>query len=125
MIDKRFGISLVLCVAATAVVLSASLAATAEEPGWQRALAVRSDALNLEHGLGRYANGSLGKPGTGWLQALAARSEALNRAHSLGAYAPRTTSSTSPGWLRALMVRSDGLNRKYRLGEYATSSQRR
>jgi hypothetical protein len=117
---KRFGIGLVLAAVATAVILSAALAARAEQPAWQRALAARSDALNRVHRLGPYR--SLGAPGPGWLQALAARSEALNRAHGIGTGGQaRRTAAAEAGWLRALAVRSDALNREYRLGEYATS----
>jgi hypothetical protein len=113
---------IVLATAASAVGLAAGTAenvATADQPAWQRALAVRSEALDRKYHLGEN-NRNLGAPGPGWRETLMQRSEALNRKYGLGNDAPTSTAkSTTPDWAKALQARSDALDRKYRLGKYA------
>ena len=48
----------------------------------------RSDALNRQYGLGRYAPGGDCRDTPDWFRALVLRSDALNRAGNLGRYAP-------------------------------------
>ncbi len=55
---------------------------------WELGLAARSDALNREHGLGRYAPGGECADVPSWYRALVLRSDDLNRQNRLGAYAP-------------------------------------
>ena len=92
---NRLGFGIVLVVAG--VVASFAIAATAfgskssETPAWEKALMARSDALNRQYGLGKYA-------GT--------RTKSGHRAET-------------PAWEKALMARSDALNRHYKLGKYA------
>jgi hypothetical protein len=80
----RNTILLALVVAAVAVP-TAQAGAT---PGWRQALAVRSEALNREYRLGRFAvpatAATNAKPA--WLKALEARGRAMNQRYSLGAY---------------------------------------
>jgi hypothetical protein len=50
----------------------------------------RSDAMNRENGLGKYARQTTRTSSApDWLAALNARSEALNRQYGLGGYAPK------------------------------------
>jgi hypothetical protein len=71
----------------SAVALAAPpMAAADSQAAWQRALAVRSDALNRQYHLGQYAvPRALTAPTTpAWLAALEARSRALNARYGLG-----------------------------------------
>jgi hypothetical protein len=52
------------------------------QAAYYRALALRSDGLNRQHHLGRYA-----EDGAAYFEALAARSDGLNRRYGLGRYA--------------------------------------
>jgi hypothetical protein len=61
------------------------------DPGWQKALGARSEALNEQYGLG--------------VRAPVAAESAL--------------ASSEPAWIRALRLRSEPQNRQYKLGEYA------
>src|SRR5690242_15751133 len=58
-------------------------------PTWRHALAVRSEALNRQHHLGRFAvpaaAATNAKPA--WLEAMEARGRAMNQRYSLGTYA--------------------------------------
>jgi hypothetical protein len=56
------------------------------EPG-ALGLAARSDALNRQYGLGRYAPGGECADIPDWFRALAIRSDAMNRRDGLGPYA--------------------------------------
>ncbi len=65
-----------------------STASTNSAAAWQRALTIRSDALNRRYGLGPYARNAAGASEPAWLRALMIRSDALNRQYKLGKYAP-------------------------------------
>ena len=54
---------------------------------WEAGLQARSDALNRQHGLGRYAAGGECADIPDWYRALVLRGDAMNRAHGLGPYA--------------------------------------
>ena len=62
--------------------------AGADSAAWQRALLLRSDALNRKYGLGLYARTPEDTTEPAWLRALMVRSDALNRQYELGEYAP-------------------------------------
>lgn len=67
-------------------------APASQEPAWQRALAIRSNALNRTYHLGGYA---------------------VPRA---------LTARTTPAWYRALELRSKALNERFGLGRFETAS---
>jgi hypothetical protein len=77
---------LLAVVIAAVSVPSASAGAT---PTWRHALTVRSEALNRDYHLGRFAVPAAAatnrKPA--WLKALEARGRAMNQRYSLGTYA--------------------------------------
>ena len=54
---------------------------------WELGLLARSDALDREYGLGRYAPGGECAEGPDWSRALILRSDELNRQNGLGPYA--------------------------------------
>ena len=54
---------------------------------WELGLMARSDALNRQYGLGRYAPGGECADVPDWYRALILRSDELNRLNHLGAYA--------------------------------------
>jgi hypothetical protein len=54
---------------------------------WKLGLIARSDALNRQYGLARYAPGGECADIPDWYRALILRSDALNRQHGLGPYA--------------------------------------
>ena len=54
---------------------------------WELGLIARSDALNRQYGLGRYAPGGECADIPDWFRALILRSDAMNRAGRLGPYA--------------------------------------
>jgi len=85
-------IVVVLAVAASAVALAAGTNGTdgtdGTDPGWQKALEIRSDALNRQYRLGAYAQQRTTADATPeWAKALEIRSDALNRQYRLGKYA--------------------------------------
>ena len=55
-------------------------------PPWMDGLMARSDALNRDNHLGRYAPGGPCADVPDWFRALVLRSDALNRAQRLGRY---------------------------------------
>lgn len=55
---------------------------------WELGLMARSDALNKQYGLGRYAPGGECADIPDWFRALVLRSDAMNRQNGLGTYAP-------------------------------------
>ena len=55
---------------------------------WMRGLLARSEALNRQYGLGRYAEGGECHDIPDWFRALVLRSDGMNRAGGLGDYAP-------------------------------------
>jgi hypothetical protein len=55
MLGKLISTGLVVAVVALGLVGTAGAAGTAEQPAWQKALHARSDALNRQYGLGKYA----------------------------------------------------------------------
>ena len=59
----------------------------AAEP-WMRGLLARSEALNRQYRLGRYAEGGDCADIPDWFRALVLRGDAMNRAGGLGDYAP-------------------------------------
>jgi hypothetical protein len=115
----RFGIGTGIILAVLVIPLGIAAAGT-DQPGWQKALNARSEALNLKYGLGNPALRTLSLTSPGWQQGLTARSEGLNRKYGLGGGTIRTLSVASPGWQQGLKARSDALNRAYGLGTYAT-----
>jgi len=87
---KKLVLAIVIVVAVTisAVALAAETARTdGVEPGWQKALAIRSDALNRKYHLDSSERHVAANPAPVWAQALAIRSEALNRKYHLGKHA--------------------------------------
>jgi hypothetical protein len=97
---KRFARGLVLVVVALALGVSTGAAFAAQPPDWQKALNVRSKALDHKYRLDKYA-------GT------------LARRYHLGGSTRTSASAGAPDWLTALVVRSDALDREYGLGPYA------
>jgi hypothetical protein len=69
------------------------VAAPASHGGWQRALAIRSDALNKKYHLGKYAvpRALTARTTSTWYRALELRSRALNDRYGLGDSAPTAT----------------------------------
>ena len=59
----------------------------AAEP-WMRGLMARSEALNRQYHLGRYAEGGACADIPEWFRALVLRGDAMNRAGGLGDYGP-------------------------------------
>lgn len=55
---------------------------------WMRGLIARSDALDRQYRLGRYAEGGECADIPDWFRALILRGDAMNRAGGLGDYAP-------------------------------------
>ena len=120
--NGRRSITSILAVAVVAGTIGVGAAVTGDEPQWLKALNIRSEALNRQHGLGEHARSTAQVERPDWLRALMIRSEALNRQHGLGRYARNPASAKAPQWLQALIIRSDALNREYKLGEYAPRS---
>ena len=91
MFGKKLVIAIVvvLAVSASAAALAAGTASTdGLEPEWQKALAIRSDALNRKYDLGTSAQQRAVADATPeWAKALIARSDALDRKYRLGKYA--------------------------------------
>ena len=79
-------VTLLGIVAALGLLVVPVAAPASPQPGWERALAIRSDALNRQYHLGDYA---------------------VPRA---------LTARTTPAWYRALELRSRALNERYGLG---------
>jgi hypothetical protein len=99
MFGRRVIRGLVLVVLAIAIGANAGAALASQPPDWQKALNVRSQALDHRYKLDRYA-------------------ATLARKYHLGS--TRTSASAgAPDWLKALVVRSDALDRAYGLGAYA------
>lgn len=126
MFGKTFGIGagIVAALLVAAIAIPTFAVGSVEQPAFQKALSARSDALNREYGLGRYARPATRATAPGWMQGLIVRSDALNRRYGLGEYARKPAGATAPtpAWLQALLVRSDALNRMYGLGKYANGS---
>ncbi|HMN98088.1 MAG TPA: hypothetical protein PKD59_01610 [Miltoncostaeaceae bacterium] len=55
---------------------------------WELGLRARSDGLDRQYGLGRYAPGGACADVPDWFRALVLRGDAMNRAGGLGLYAP-------------------------------------
>ena len=86
MLGTKFATTIVIVVAVA--ISGVSLAAGAvrtdgAEPGWQKALAIRSEALNRKYHLGSSKQQAAADATQEWAQALAIRSEALNRRYHL------------------------------------------
>ncbi|WP_411278333.1 hypothetical protein [Gaiella sp.] len=78
-------IVIVVAVAISGVALAGGTVRTNRvEPGWQKALAIRSEALNRKYHLGLSEQRAAAEATPEWAQALAIRSEALNRKYHLG-----------------------------------------
>ena len=101
-----------------AVGVTTAVAHSGEAPAWQRALLVRSAALDQRYVHAAQLQRRLRTPEPGWLVALRLRSEALDRRYGL-ADARSSQAAGGPDWYRALMERSDALDRAFRLGRYA------
>jgi hypothetical protein len=92
---NRLGLGIVVVLAG--LVAGVAFAATAvgstssETPAWEKAIMVRSDALNRRYKLGKYA----------------------------GTRTKTARQAEMPAWEKAIMARSDALNRRYKLGKYA------
>jgi hypothetical protein len=97
---KRFARGLVLVVVALALGVSSGAALAAQPPDWQKALSVRSKALDHKYRLDKYAS-------------------MLARRYHLGGSTRTSASTAAPDWLTALIERSDALDRAYGLGPYA------
>ena len=81
----------ILVATAVAITVGAGFRTASGEPPWERALNIRSEALNEKYGLGEVRRtAGTGQPS--WLRALMIRSEALNEMHGLGRHS-RTLAS--------------------------------
>ena len=63
---------------------------------WELGLIARSDGLNQQHRLGRYAEGGECADVPDWFRALMIRSDAMNRQNGLGPYAPDARRGARP-----------------------------
>jgi hypothetical protein len=96
-----------LTVAIAVITASPAVAATGPAPQWQRALAIRSDALDRHYHLGRYAipKGLTTPMSKAALRALEVRSDALDQRYHLGRYSlPAVRQSSGFGWGTALLA---------------------
>ena len=87
MFGKNLAVTIVIvfAVAISGVALAAETISTdGVEPRGQKALAIRSEALNRKYHLGRFEQRATADATPKWAQALAIRSEALNRRYHLG-----------------------------------------
>ena len=87
MFEKKLAVTIVIVVAVaiSGVALAAETVRTdGVEPGWQKALTIRSEALNRKYHLGISGQRAAADATPAWAQALAVRSEALNRKYHLG-----------------------------------------
>ena len=103
MFGKKLAVTIVIVVAVaiSGVALAAGTVRTdGVEPGWQKALAIRSEALNRKYHLGISEQRAAADATPEWAQALITRSEALDRKYHLGAYAsnepPQTRHPSGP-----------------------------
>ena len=90
MFGKKLAVTIVIvvAVAVSGVALAAGTITTdGVEPGWQKALSIRSEALNRKYHLGSSQQRAAADAIPEWVQALAIRSEALNRKYHLGKHA--------------------------------------
>ena len=90
MFGKKLAVTIVIVVslAISGVALAAGTIRTdGVEPGWQKALRMRSEALNRKYHLGSSEQRAAADATPTWAKALAIRSEALNRKYHLGKYA--------------------------------------
>jgi hypothetical protein len=101
---KSLARGLVLVVVALALGVSSGAAFAAQPPDWQKALNIRSKALDQKYRLDKYAS-------------------MVARKYHLGTSTRTSASAGAPDWLKALIVRSDALDRKYGLGVYATAGK--
>jgi hypothetical protein len=79
--------TLVAGILVAAVVLVESAQAAGAPPQWKRALAVRSNALDRQYSLGRFAVPASAGTSTppAWMRALESRGQAMNAKYHLGA----------------------------------------
>jgi hypothetical protein len=79
--------TLVAGILVAAVVLVETAQAAGATPQWKRALAVRSNALDRQYGLGRFAVPASAGTSTppAWMRALESRGQAMNAKYHLGA----------------------------------------
>ena len=102
---KSLARGLVLVVVALALGVSSGAAFAAQPPpDWQKALNIRSKALDQKYRLDKYAS-------------------MVARKYHLNASTRTSASAGAPDWLKALIVRSDALDREYGLGAYATAGK--
>jgi len=101
---KSLARGLVLVVVALALGVSTGASFAAQPPDWQKALNIRSKALDQKYRLDKYAN-------------------MVARKYHIGVSTRTSASAGAPDWLKALIVRSDALDRKYGLGVYATAGK--
>jgi hypothetical protein len=88
MFGKKLAVTIItfVAMAISGVALAAGTVQTdRSEPGWQKALAIRGEALNRKYHLGNSQQRTAADATPDWAQALATRSEALNRKYHLGA----------------------------------------
>jgi hypothetical protein len=71
----------------TCVLGITSVDVPADAEPWELGLLARSDGLNRQYGLGRYAPGGECADIPDWFRALVQRSDAMNRENGLGPYA--------------------------------------
>ena len=76
----------IIVTVAFAAAISTEAASSRGGPDWLQALNARSDALNRQYGLAKYAR-TTDSNTPPWRTALIARSDALNRKYGLGHYA--------------------------------------
>lgn len=90
MFGKKLAVTIVILVAVafSGLALAAGTVRTdGAAPEWQKALAIRSEALNRKYHLGISEQRAAADATPEWAQALAIRSEALNRKYHLGKHA--------------------------------------
>ena len=121
--------SILVASAVVAMVGSGAAMSGSGDEQWKRALEARSEALNEQYALGKYAPvvaaSAAATSEPAWERALRLRSEALNRQYRLGAWEFRASPAPQgdePAWLRALRLRSEALNQQHKLGEYSPGS---
>jgi hypothetical protein len=118
-VGKRINLELVVGVVVLVVAfgVTTAVAHSGGEPAWQRALMLRSAALDQRYVHPARLQRQVSSPEPGWLVALKLRSVGLDRRYGL--VDERRSQAAGQDWYRALMERSDALDRAFRLGRYA------
>ena len=125
MLGKKLAIAIVivLAVAISAVALPQKPTRTdGADTGWQKALAIRSDALDRKYHLGTAAQQRATADAThqtGPRRSAPAATHSTESTTSVPTRSNGPPQTRHPEWAKALNARSEALDRKYRLGKYA------